>query len=70
MCTKLLSNLMGGQKAAQQMIPAREADDARDADAVIKDSTDSTSEVTSEGTGVSVKRSKKTDRRGVPGLNL
>jgi hypothetical protein len=70
MCTKLLSNLMGGQKAAQQMIPAREADEARDADAVVKDSTDNTSEVTSEGTGVSVKRTKKTDRRGVPGLNL
>ena len=52
------------------MIPAREAEEARDADAVVKDSTDSTSEVTSEGTGVSVKRTKKTDRRGVPGLNL
>ncbi len=70
MCTKLLSTLMGKPKAAQQMIPAREADDARDADAIVKDSTDSTSEVTSEGTGVSVKRTKKTDRRGVPGLNL
>jgi len=61
---------MGKPKAAQQMIPAREAEEARDADAVVKDSTDSTSEVTSEGTGVSVKRTKKTDRRGVPGLNL
>jgi hypothetical protein len=70
MCTKLLSNLMGKPKAAQQMIPAREADEARDADAVVKDSTDSTSEVTSEGTGVSVKRTKKNDRQGVPGLNL
>jgi hypothetical protein len=70
MCTQLISNLMGKSKAAQQIIPAREADDARDADAVIKDSTDSTSEVTSEGTGVSVKRTKKPDRRGVPGLNL
>jgi hypothetical protein len=70
MCTKLLSTLMGKPKAAQQMIPAREADDARDADAIVKDSTDSTSEVTSEGTGVSVKRTKKIDRQGVPGLNL
>jgi hypothetical protein len=61
---------MGKPKAAQQMIPAREADDARDADAIVKDSTDSTSEVTSEGTGVSVKRTKKIDRQGVPGLNL
>jgi hypothetical protein len=61
---------MGGQKAAQKIIPAREADEARDADAVVKDSTDSTSEVTSEGTGVSVKRTKKIDRQGVPGLNL
>ena len=70
MCTKLMSNLMGKPKAAQQIIPAREAEEARDADAVVKDSTDSTSEVTSEGTGVSVKRTKKTDRQGVPGLNL
>ena len=70
MCTKLLSTLMGKPKAAQQMIPAREADDARDADAIVKDSTDSTSEVTSKGTGVSVKRTKKIDRQGVPGLNL
>jgi len=61
---------MGKPKAAQQIIPAREAEEARDADAVVKDSTDSTSEVTSEGTGVSVKRTKKTDRQGVPGLNL
>jgi hypothetical protein len=65
-----MSNLMGKPKAAQQIIPAREAEEARDADAVVKDSTDSTSEVTSEGTGVSVKRTKKTDRQGVPGLNL
>ena len=70
MCTKLLSTLMGKPKTAQQMIPAREAEEARDADAIVKDSTDSTSEVTSEGTGVSVKRTKKTDRQGVPGLNL
>jgi hypothetical protein len=61
---------MGKPKTAQQMIPAREAEEARDADAIVKDSTDSTSEVTSTGTGVSVKRTKKTDRQGVPGLNL
>ena len=70
MCTKLISNLFKKPAAQQQVLPARQADEARDPDAVVKDSTDSTSEVTGDGTGISVKRTKKSERQGVPGLNL
>lgn len=70
MCNKLISSLFNKPATQQQVLPARQADEARDPDAVVKDSTDTTSEVTSEGSGVSVKRTKKVDRQGVPGLNL
>lgn len=70
MCGKFFSNLFTKPAAQQQVLPARQADEARDPNAVVKDTTDSTSEVTGEGTGVSVKRNKQVARQGVPGLNL
>ena len=68
MCTKWIEKLTK-KPAAQQVLPAaRSADDARDPDAIVKD--DPTSDVTTSDSDVAVKRTKKTERAGVPGLNL
>lgn len=68
MCTQWIEKLTK-KPAQQQALPAaRSADEARDPDAVVKD--DPSSDVTVSGTDVAVKRTKKTGRTGVPGLNL
>lgn len=67
MCTKWIEKLT--KKPPTQVLPAaRSADEARDADAVVKE--DPTSDVTTSDSDVAVKRTKKTERAGVPGLNL
>jgi hypothetical protein len=68
MCSGLIKSLMGKPDRQNEIIPAAKAEAARDSNADVKDSTPTA--VDSSGTDVAVKRTKKSDRQGVPGLNL
>jgi hypothetical protein len=83
MCKQIINSILGipsarkqaaqaeeAKKEAAAIAPRRatEAPEARESDADIKDT--EVSSVTSVGTGVSVVRSKKNARKGVPGLGL
>lgn len=68
MCSGLIKSLMGKPEKQNEILPAAKAEAAHDANADVKDSAPTA--VDSSGTGVAVKRSKKSDRTGVPGLNL